>query len=90
MLRHTHIQIVGVTRVIGAVTAQQQVNVEGFHANGVCEGFDKLSPNGVGRIPNGVGLIPNGVGRIPNGLGRIPNGLGLSPNGALLTAAAPF
>jgi len=36
MLRQTRIQLVGVTRVVGAVSAQQQVNVEGFHANGVC------------------------------------------------------
>jgi hypothetical protein len=64
----------------------------GFSLNerGVCvrQGFDRLSPNGMGWSRNGEGvacegfdrLSPNGVGLSPNGVGLNPNGVGLNPN----------
>jgi hypothetical protein len=52
VLQQARLQLVCMASVVGAVPAQQQVDVEGFHAEWVGEGFDKLSPNGAERYPD--------------------------------------
>ena len=43
----SHLQIIGLTDVIGVVRATEKIDVERFHLG---KGFDKLSPNGWGGI----------------------------------------